>query len=127
MRSYLVLLGALVVAGCAGNSNNAEEPPRVCTMIGCNNGLSVVISGPQRDYTVTVKSGGTVLHSFTCRANEPCQGFVENQTPASVTVDVTSSAGTVSRSFTPEYRMNRPNGPDCPPECRQATVTVAMT
>jgi hypothetical protein len=122
----LAALMLVAVTACA--SSEPDEGPRVCTMIGCSNGLSIVVNSTvQQDLTVTVLSGEQTLHSFTCRAGQPCQTFLENQTPMNVTVRVTSSAGTVSREYAPEYRMNRPNGPDCPPECRQATVTMAVS
>jgi hypothetical protein len=52
--------------------------------------------------------------------------FLENQTPANVTVQITTSADTTSRDFTPEYKVSRPNGPGCDPECKQAAVTAAI-
>lgn len=118
---------ALCVAACSGNAAESE-PQQVCTLIGCNDGLSVVVaSALAQDYSVTVKSGGATLHTFTCRAGSECRAFLENQTPAQVTIEIATSAGTVTRSYTPEYKVSQPNGPDCPPECRQATVTVNVS
>ena len=123
MRWVLALSVAAAMA-CSGNT----EPVRVCTLIGCNDGLNVVVNASlQQDYTVTVTSGGQTLHTFSCRAGQPCQAFVENKTPATVTVGVATAMGPVSKEFTPEYRVNKPNGPDCPPDCRQATVTVTVS
>lgn len=116
-----LLVGWVLLVGCSGN----QEPPRACTQIGCNDGLNITLaSTPQQDVTVTVKSGADVMHTFTCAAGQQCSAFIDNRTPTSVTVQVTSAAGTVSKDYTPEYQLSRPNGPGCDPECRQATVTV---
>jgi hypothetical protein len=123
MRVFAIL-GIAVTLACAGNT----EPQRVCTLIGCNDGLNVVVnSALQQDYTVTVTSGGQTLHSFTCRPGQPCQAFVENRTPATVTVALATAMGPISKDFTPEYKISKPNGPDCPPDCKQATVTVTVS
>ncbi|MGQ0814400.1 MAG: hypothetical protein ACT4O1_08025 [Gemmatimonadota bacterium] len=118
---YLLMLLCLA---CASNA----EPERACTLIGCENGLTVVVNTTlQQDFTVNVKSGTQQIQTFTCRAGQPCQAFIANQTPAQVTVEVVSPTGATSRAITPEYSLSRPNGPDCPPECRQATVTVNVS
>jgi hypothetical protein len=121
MKAFV--FACVMLAGCVGN----QEPPRACTLIGCNDGLNVTVnSAVQQDYSVTVKSGTQTLHTFSCRAGQPCMAFLENQTPAIVTVQITTSTGTTSRDFTPEYKLNRPNGPGCDPECKQATITAAI-
>jgi hypothetical protein len=118
-----LVLSAVVLMACVGN----QEPQRVCTLIGCNDGLNVTVtSSLQQDISVTVKSGAQTLHTFTCSAGQPCMAFLDNQTPANVTVQIATSAGTISRDYTPEYKVSRPNGPGCDPECRQATVTVSV-
>ena len=119
----LALCLILWLAACAGN----QEPQRACTLIGCNDGLNVTVnSALQQNISVTVKSGAQTLHTFTCSPGQPCVSFLDNQTPSNITVQVTTSAGTISRDYTPEYKVSRPNGPGCDPECRQATVTVSV-
>ena len=119
----LALCLILWLAACAGN----QEPQRACTLIGCNDGLNVTVnSALQQNISVTVKSGAQTLHTFTCSPGQPCVAFLDNQTPSNITVQVTTSAGTISRDYTPEYKVSRPNGPGCDPECRQATVTVSV-
>lgn len=121
MKALGLLL--LLVGGCSVN-----EPDRVCTLIGCNDGLNVsVVSAQQQDLTVTVKSGTEVLHTFTCFAGQHCMTFIDNKTPANVTVQVASGSGTISQDYAPVYTASRPNGPGCDPECRQATVTVNVS
>ena len=121
MRIGILLLFCLA---CSSNGSG----PRACTLIGCVKGLNVVVnSSLQQDYTVNVKSGTQQLATATCRAGQPCNVFVENQQPASVVVEIVTPDGTVQRTFNPQYVATRPNGPDCPPECRQATVTVNVS
>jgi hypothetical protein len=121
------LVMALALAACASRQPE-EEAQRVCTMIGCNNGLAVEVnSSAQQSLTINVQAGTQTLHTFRCEPGQPCRAFIDNQTPEQVTVHVQSASGTVSKTYRPEYRMNRPNGPDCPPECRQATVTVSVS
>jgi hypothetical protein len=121
MRALLV--GCVLLAGCVGN-----QEPRACTLIGCNDGLNVtVVSTLQQNLTVTVKSGTETLHTFTCVAGQPCMAFIDNKTPANVTVQIATPAGTTAHNYTPTYSVSRPNGPGCDPECRQATVTVNVS
>ena len=121
-----IAVWAVVVAGACVNT--AGEPERVCTLLGCNNGVAVEVNNSlQQSVTVTVQAGAQVIHTFQCDPGQPCRAFVDNQTPEEVTVHVQTAQGTVSRTYRPEYKMNRPNGPDCPPECRQATVTVNVS
>ena len=42
------------------------------------------------------------------------------------TIRVTTSTGTRSQEFAPEYEDLYPNGPDCGAVCKQATVTVQL-
>src|SRR5687767_10704870 len=101
---------ALLLSLCLLGCNNGAGLPKACTLIGCNDGLNVtVVSALQQDYSVTVKSGTQTLRTFTCRAGQECITFIENQTPANVTVQITSSAGTISRDYTPQYTVSRPN------------------
>jgi hypothetical protein len=119
-----------VVGACSNNTAENEAPPqptRVCTMIGCESGLAIEVSSSvQQSFTVNVRAGTQVIHTFRCDPGQPCRAFVSNQTPAQVTVTLETAQGPISRTFQPEYRLNRPNGPDCEPECRQATVTVTV-
>jgi hypothetical protein len=118
---------AVVTFAILGCSGNAVDEQRVCTLIGCEDGLNVQVNNSvNQSVSVNVRSGTHVIGSFACTAGQPCAAFIRNQTPANVTIEVTSQAGTVSRNYSPEYRTTRPNGPDCPPECRQAVVTVTV-
>ena len=120
----LVPVAAIVLVS-ACSSNEAEV---ACTMIGCENGLSIEVNGTLPfPYKVHVRAGGETLHSFDCAANEPCTAFVANHTPREVTIAVETPQGEVSNTYVPEYRTSRPNGPNCPPECRQARIQVNVS
>ena len=122
MRIFPVFL-ALLLFGC-----NAPPEPVACTMIGCSNGLSIRVNSTQTsNYSVTVSANNQVIGRFDCTAGQQCMNFIENQTPDSISVVIQSSGGTVTRSYRPEYQNNRPNGPNCPPECKQATVIVTVS
>ena len=126
LKLILAVAGAAFLGACA----NMSEPQRVCTLIGCDDGLSVVVNHtlPQ-SFTVTVRVATQTLHTFRCDPGQPCQAFVRNQTPEEVTVSIDAGGGQppVSRTYRPEYRINRPNGADCPPDCKQATVTLTAS
>jgi hypothetical protein len=47
-------------------------------------------------------------------------------TPASVTIRVSTGTRTTDVTLQPMYEVTRPNGPGCPPECRNARVTVVL-
>lgn len=127
VKGLVAIMG--LVAGCAGVEPEPEpEPQQVCTLIGCNDGLSVqVTSAVTQSITVTVRANNQVIRTFRCEPGNPCTSFIEDQMPTSVSVTVEAPGGTVNRVYTPEYRTARPNGPNCPPTCRQATITVAVS
>lgn len=123
----ILIAGALLcLAGCTSNA----EPQQICTLIGCENGLAVEVNHSlQQSFTVNVRVANQTVHTFRCDPGQQCRAFVANQTPDEVTVSVDAGGGQppASRTYRPEYRMNRPNGPDCPPECKQATVTLTLS
>jgi hypothetical protein len=47
-------------------------------------------------------------------------------TPASVTIRVLTGTQTTEVTRQPMYEVTRPNGPECPPECRNARVIVVL-
>jgi len=99
----------------------------MCTLIACSDGITVELQGnvPQT-YTVTARGDGET-RSRECSPSQPCNPLMfENFTPERVVIEVTSAAGSVRREVTPEYRRVRPNGPNCPPECRQARIVVSL-
>lgn len=120
-RATLALLSALLSA--CGTS----EP---CTLIGCESGLIVRVSGlPDGEATIALQVAGQEPVIRKCQSTATCElpgvQFTD-QTPASATILVTS--GDFSKSFVVtdlDYEDHRPNGPGCPPVCRTAVVTFS--
>jgi len=121
LGQLLILIG---VAGCATTPRMAS----VCTEIGCSDGLTVEIVGNRTSHvTVEVAAVGHQTQTFECAATDaPCRTFYEGFTPQQVTVTVKMGDDTNQRTISPDYHDNQPNGPNCPPVCRQATVNMGV-
>ncbi len=117
----------LGVIGCT--SNSSPPPGTVCTLIGCEDGLAVEITGDRTvPIDVTVKGAGQDARTFECAdPDQPCRTFLAGYMPSEVTVTVSTSDGQEStETFAPTYETTYPNGPDCPPGCEQATVKMSV-
>ena len=117
----LVLVAALGSA-CSGLG------PTACTLIGCT-GLVVEVTGApaQTPVTVAVTAPDGSTRSTTCTsATGTCPFSFPDFTPATVTIRVSAGTKTTEETRQPAYEVTRPNGPGCPPECRNARVTVAL-
>jgi hypothetical protein len=102
----------------------------VCTLAGCFSGLRVELAarptGPFRVEVTSAAAPGGATYVFDCPDAARCGpgAFFPDFTPERVTVRVVTSGGAVTRDFAPAYRTFRPNGDDCEPTCREATVRV---
>jgi hypothetical protein len=123
MRTQIVmaLLAGAAASGCIVGG--------ACTTIGCADGVNVEWSGATMRERGTLVIDGEIL-AFDCAAGPTAavwctpKGLRLTRTPTTLRVEVITDRGTRSGSFTPQYTSNRPNGPDCDPVCRGATVTV---
>jgi hypothetical protein len=120
-----------LVAAVAGLSGCNSLGPRSCTLIGCQNGLTVQLSAmPSAPFRVELRATSATaqpVYVYDCSNSAACgQGaFFPDFSGDHAFVTVVTSAGTRTTEITRiEYRVSRPNGPDCPPACRQATVTA---
>lgn len=120
-----LLLGACAPAASAPQADPAPAP-RICTKIGCESGLAVVIEGtPQGSYRVEARAAGETARVHECASPEGCtQVFFADFLPAEVTVEVIAGDQRSTRTLRPVVESVEPNGPGCPPTCRQARVTV---
>ena len=132
-----ILLGACAhVAGCGSDS---------CTGAGCHDGVEVWFAAPidsSLDLSVSVEADKDQLqceyaHSKgldTCASSgiwiqmsgSQSDGFLlPNRHPGKLTLTF-SSAGTVllTSTVSPTYVIQQPNGPDCPPTCKNAKVQL---
>ena len=112
---------SLALTGCEAESF------RVCTLIGCNDGLTVqVTNAPAGPYRIEAYvSSGLPRYGQDCPGG-PCIVFFPDFTPADVFIQVITPPDTSTHHVQPMYTLTRPNGPGCDPECRQATVNIAL-
>lgn len=140
LGTFALVLAAAVALVPAGCDNIGEQG---CTLIGCQDQLTVtfghLVALPYDvkltldGKTATFTCDGTGVKSPAGTSVQRCdgEGFVLLATPAMVDVSVTCGVapddGGISRCGTsaqPTYKTTQPNGPNCEPTCRQATVTV---
>jgi len=126
MRAPFVLL-LFVAAGSLLAGCSAPAPPQqACTMMGCEDGLSVVVEGtPVGAYRIEARAAGGETRVRECASPQQCGAvFFAGFLPEEVTVEVIGGAQRSSRTVRPVVESVQPNGRDCPPTCRQARVTV---
>jgi hypothetical protein len=118
-----IVVLSLGLAGCSGDVYNSA-----CTLIGCEDGLAIDVQGAvPASYTVTLEAPDGAPRVFECGPTRFCQPlFVAEFMPETVEVRVQAEGVDFTAEFTPTYSVSRPNGPDCPPECRQATIRVVV-
>jgi hypothetical protein len=138
-----LVFSTLIVAACAAPLPEAAPPPatpgpagdtpqQACTRIGCDSGWIVEIADPSalpQSYTVRVLVGGSVVASAQCSASQPCgdRVFLSGVTAEEATLEITGAAVPLRWTVRPEYTLLQPNGPQCPPTCRQARVQVRVS
>ena len=124
---HAVLAISLVFVAAFGSGCDLVGPS-ACTLIGCT-GLVVEVTGApgQAPVTVVVTAPDGSSRSTTCTSTTgTCPASFPDFTPASVTIRVSTGTRTTEETRQPMYEVTRPNGPGCPPECRNARVTVAL-
>ena len=102
---------------------------RDCNAMGCFNGLRVSFATqPTVAFTVEVSNGtGGATYTFECPNPTQCSGALfPDYLPERVFITVTTARGSQRTEATPEYQVQRPNGPFCSPSCRNAQVTVPL-
>ena len=127
MRAIVLVI--LALAAACSSSNSSSQPPQVCTKIGCESGLRVELGGaPAGPFRVEVQAaGGGAARVFECPAGQRCEiAFFADFTPEEATIRVTAGGRTTARTVRPTYERVQPNGPGCPPVCRQGRVRVEV-
>lgn len=121
---------ALVLCVFIGGCSNSPEPVQACTLIGCESGLEVQLVGtPPEAYRVEASAPGQPTPRVVeCTATNPCgpRVFLRDFTPESATIRLIVGADTATRTVRPSYETVQPNGPGCPPTCRQASVQIDL-
>jgi len=103
-------------------------PSETCTLIGCT-GLVVEVTGAPAQTLVTVvvtAPDGSTRTANCASAGATCIASFPDFTPASVTIRLSTGTQTTEVTTQPAYEISRPNGSACPPECRNARVTVVL-
>ena len=102
-----------------------------CTLIGCSDGVTVHLTslpaGPYRVEILVGSGPGGVSYAYDCAGGSACLQdiFFPELVLDRIIVRVTTPLGTRDTEIAnPVYASSRPNGPDCPPLCRQALVTA---
>lgn len=114
----------LVGAACA---RAGEAPQQICTLAACESGVSVLLgSGYATPVTVEVGPVGGTPQRHTCEDDVACTAglFFANLSAPELQIRVMSATDTFARTVRPDYRIVHPNGPDCPPTCRQAQIRL---
>jgi hypothetical protein len=126
MRNSLLLFSVLVLAGCAA----APVTDGACTRIGCASGVAIEINGALPDsYTVTLFAPGEAPRVIHCAPAQECMGrvFFEDVAASDVEIEIAGDAGwRERRTVSLSYTTSQPNGPGCPPICRQASARVDL-
>lgn len=124
----MILRNVPVVALILGMDAGCE-----CTVVGCVNGVRVHLeSQPTTSYSVQARPIGSAdtVQIFVCQTRGSDCGndvYFFNMHPPEVEITVTvGSASKVTYIVNIAYTKSRPNGSDCPPECRDATVTAQV-
>jgi hypothetical protein len=109
----------------------APPPQQACTRIGCEDGWSVELTGAAAlpaTYTIRVLVDGAVVASRQCTPAQPCgdRVFMAGVTAAEAELEIVGGPIPLRWTVTPEYTTLQPNGPGCPPTCRQARVHVRL-
>ena len=122
------MLAITLVLAAAVDSACGVVGPSACTLIGCT-GLVVEVTGAagQTPLTIVVTAPDGSTRSTTCTsATGTCPVSFPDFTPATVTIRVLNGTQTTEVTRQPMYEVTQPNGPACPPECRNARVTVVL-
>ena len=97
-----------------------------CTLLMfCDDVLIVEMEGQLPDeFTLTAEADGEEPRIRECSPSTSCGSTFsfEDFTPSQVKLTFQSVAGSIEQTFSPDYEVVTPNGPDCPPKCRQGTV-----
>jgi hypothetical protein len=126
MRTPALSAALAIVAAAAAGCSQPATANRVCTMIGCESGLTVIVeAAPQGPYRVEARAAGEEPRVRECQSEQDCRRiFFADFLPEEVILEVIAGDARSSHTVRPQVVTVQPNGPECPPTCRQARVTV---
>ena len=129
MKSKLALLIVGCIVAEVGLSACDDPIGHDCTLIGCFDGLQVDIRGlADTEYEVVAEGleGESRTGECVVSSDGTCRVMFVGFYPSEVTLSVTGADQQVSVKLQPAYEESQPNGPDCPPTCRNATVAIDL-
>ena len=121
-----VLAVSLLTLQCS----DPQGPEVVCTLIGCESGLWIELTGTFPD-TFLLRVGpedvGPVVEvGCTGASSCPNRFFIPGLVESSVRIDYTSGDQVESFTFQPDNQELFPNGEHCPPACIQGTIELRV-
>ena len=122
----LVVIGATAIMACG-----RADVTIPCPLLACESGVTIHLSsapnGPFR-IDITPLSPISVVYSIDCNAAARCgqDVFFPGLVADRFTITVTVGSTTQKTDVTAEHTSFRPNGPNCPPDCRKATVSARV-
>lgn len=131
--NFIPILLVFFLAAC----NPPAPTVQACTEIGCSDEVAVIVSGAlPAAYTIDLAAAGLETISLTCTNGQSSEASIHEcrpdgavfrgLAPDEVTVTLTWEGGIVSDTVQPTYATTQPNGPDCPPTCRQGSLTLTL-
>ncbi len=132
MVRWRPVFGLLCIAMTTASCDFGAGPAgKVCTEIGCSSGLTVHLpSVPTGAYKVELLFPmSDVAYTYECPGTGACKQdiFFETYVFETAIVRVTTTNGVRTTTVSNiTYVAHRPNGPDCPPLCIVATVSVPL-
>lgn len=123
-----LLLGLVFILGSCSFLNSSG--PIACTKIGCSDGIALKLSSslPTSSTIEIITESGT-LKTLSCDQGFCTGNFVmiEGITPEQFTIKISNNGAVLHESsHQPTYTINKPNGPDCPPDCKQTELNIAV-
>ena len=118
LRAAVAAGGLLLSGGCTLEKS--------CTLIGCINGISLTLTGTIPSTITVDATGNDGSHSsVTCTGGCTAVALPDFR-PSVATIRISWAGGSKTVIVQPTYEATRPNGPDCPPICYTAKVTVDL-
>lgn len=108
-------------------------PPRACTILGCATGMSIRLTGNiPEEFTIELVGKDGTTRKINCpAASEAAIGcsselilIYDGYKPEEVRITIFWEGGSITEHFRPIYTTLQPNGPDCPPICHHANLTM---
>lgn len=129
LKQILVSICLIIVLTSCHELIDLEPQPIACTKIGCSDGISLVLNKVLPESAIIEFSFEGSSQTLTC-AQLPCFGntiFIADKTPSQLSIKISNDGSVLHESsHTPTYTINTPNGPDCPPDCKQAQLAIAI-